>query len=180
MDVPVDAAATGWTADPIVGSETGCRPRRLIELDVVDLLPAVRRASPAEQEGQGDRPADLESLTRPDVDVPWPPADIRRVGGVALDGRRATKWSAGEGSVAKQFVGGVELDLTPATSAADFDLEAEGGYLAECCEGQRVEHPPTLDPRRRASLPAVLILAGQVPLPLVACSCFFGVSVLRE
>jgi hypothetical protein len=151
MDVPVDAAATGWTAEPIVGSETGCRTRRLIELDVVD-LPAVRRASPTEQEGQGDRPADLESLTRPDVDVPWPPADIRRVGGVALDGRRATKWSAGEGSVAKLFAGGVELDLVPATSAADFDLEAEGGYLAKYREGQRVEHAPRLVHRPRASL----------------------------
>ena len=67
MDVPVDAAATGWTAEPIVGSETGCRPRRLIELDLVDL--PVRRASPAEQEGQGDRSADLEYLTRLDVEV---------------------------------------------------------------------------------------------------------------
>jgi hypothetical protein len=50
MDLPVDATATGWTAEAVVRREARRRPRRLIELGVVD-LPAVRRASPAEQEG---------------------------------------------------------------------------------------------------------------------------------
>jgi len=50
---------------------------RLIELDVTD-LPAVRRAPPAEQESQRDRPADLESFTRPDVDVAGLAAGMRR------------------------------------------------------------------------------------------------------
>jgi hypothetical protein len=179
MDVPVNPPATGRTSERIVRPETGCRPRRLIELDVVN-LPAVRRASPAEQEGQGDRPADLESFTRPDVDVAGLPAGIRRVGGVALDDRRATKWSGGEGSVSKLFVGGFDLDLVPATSAADFDLEIEGRDFAECRKGQRVKHAPSLVHVLRASLPAVLILATPSPLPLVACSCFFGMSRLRE
>jgi hypothetical protein len=52
----------------------------------------------------------------------------------------------------------------------DFDAKPKHGYLAKCREGQSVEHSPTLDRRRRASLPAVLILAVQAPLPVVACS----------
>jgi hypothetical protein len=143
-------------------------------------LPAVRRAPPAEQEGQGDRPADLESFTRPDVDVAGLPAGIRRVGGVALDDRRATKWSGGEGSVSKLFVGRFDLDLVPATSAADFDLEIEGRDFAEGGEGQWVKHPPTVARRRRTSLPAVLIPAAAAPLPVVACSNFVGMAGLRQ
>jgi len=68
MNVPVYAPATCWAAEAVVGPQVGCRPWRLIELHPVD-LPAVRRASPAEQEGQGDRSADLEYLTRLDVEV---------------------------------------------------------------------------------------------------------------
>jgi hypothetical protein len=62
----------------------------------------------------------------------------------------------------------------------DFDLEAERRYLAERREGQRMEHPATLDRRRRASLPAVLIPAAPTPLPVVACSNFVGMAGLRE
>jgi hypothetical protein len=49
VDLPVDAAATGWAVE----SPGVCRrPRRLFELDLIDL--PVRHASPAEKEGQRD------------------------------------------------------------------------------------------------------------------------------
>ena len=139
MDLPVDAAATGRAAEPVVRPEARRRPGRLIELDVVD-LPAVRRASPAEQESQRDRPADLESFTRPDVDVAGLAAGMRRTGGVALDDRRATKWSGGKTAVSKLLVGRVDSDLVIAAGTANLDLEAGVGDLAERREGQRVEH----------------------------------------
>ena len=110
MDLPIDATATGWTAEPVIRPEVCRCPRRLIELDMVD-LPAVRRTSPAEQESQRDRPAELESFTRPDVDVAGLAAGMRRMGGVALGDRRATKWSGGEASVSELLVGGVDLDI---------------------------------------------------------------------
>src|SRR3979490_3338970 len=105
MDLPVDGAATGWAAESSVRSETSCRPGQLVELDLVDL--PVRHASPAEQEGQADRSADREQLARPNVEVAGLAAGMRRMGGVALDGRRTTQPRAGEAAMTKPLVGGV-------------------------------------------------------------------------
>jgi hypothetical protein len=85
-----------------------------------------------------------------------------------------------EWSIPQRFVSGVDLGDTVAAWAVDFDAKPKHGYLAKCREGQRVEHPPTLDDQHRASLPAVLTPGVPAPLPVVACSCFFGMSVLRE
>ena len=105
MDLPVDGAATGWAAESIVGSETSCRPWQLVELDMIDL--PIRHASPAEQEGQADRSADREQLARPNVEVAGLTAGMWRMGGVALDDRRATQPRAGKAAMTKPLVGGV-------------------------------------------------------------------------
>jgi hypothetical protein len=86
----------------------------------------------------------------------------------------------GERSISQCFVSGVDLDDAATARAVDFDAKPKRVYLAKCREGQSVEHPPTLDRRRRASLPAVLIPAAPSPLPVVACSSFFGMSGLRQ
>jgi hypothetical protein len=105
MDLPVYAPATCWAAEPVVGSETSYRPGRLIELHLIDL--PVRHASPAEQEGQADRSADREQLARPNVEVAGLPAGVRRMGGVALDGRHATQPRAGKAAMTKTLISGI-------------------------------------------------------------------------
>jgi hypothetical protein len=92
----------------------------------------------------------------------------------------ATKLRDSERSISQCFVSGVDLGDAATARAVDFDAKPKRGYLAKCREWQSVEHPPTLDRRRRASLPAVLMLAVLSALPVVACSDYFGMSGIRH
>src|ERR1700682_383162 len=91
----------------------------------------------------------------------------------------ATEPCDSERSISQSSVSRIDLRDAATAWAVDFDAKPKHGYLAKCREGQWVKHPPTIDHRCRASLPAVLIPAVQSPPPVVACPCLFGMSGLR-
>jgi hypothetical protein len=49
-----------------------------------------------------------------------------------------------ERSISQSFVSGVDLGDAATARAMDFDAKPKHGYLAKCCEGQRVEQAPRL------------------------------------
>jgi hypothetical protein len=78
----------------------------------------------------------------------------------------ATEFRDSERSISKRFVSGVYLGDAATGRAVDFDAKPKRGYLAKCREGQSVEHPSTLDPRHRASLPNSSRIARTFPLSI--------------
>jgi hypothetical protein len=89
--------------------------------------------------------------------VPTPPTGTSTDGsistdpGAAADVTGVTDLGAAESggreaAVAEMFGSEVDGAMLIAAGAVDRRLEAEGGYLAERREGQRVEHPARLEP----------------------------------
>ena len=122
MYVPVNAATAAWAAIALAAS----RPRRLVELGLVDLPDAPR----AGQEGERNRATNRQQLGWPDDRHANAPAWRTVVARAA-----AAETRGGEAAIGPAF----KVDRPPravAARAVDVQLEAVAGDVAYRLEGQ--------------------------------------------